>query len=79
MSKIEQLIEYLKMPSTWRGIVLILGVAGVKLTPEWQNAILTAMVLVHGAIDVMKRDTNTTKQTTNQVIREIKRRAAKRR
>lgn len=46
----------LKEPSTWRGIILLLTVCGLKLQPEQQEAIIAAGLAVVGLIGVLTRD-----------------------
>ena len=41
--------------STWQGIVMILGVCGVKLSPEESGAIVTACVSIVAAISIFTK------------------------
>lgn len=49
-------LERLKEPSTWRGLVLLLTVAGLKLSPDQANAIMALGLAVVGAIGVFLPD-----------------------
>lgn len=42
--------------STWRGIILLLTVAGVKLNPDQQAAIITAGLALAGLVGVFTAD-----------------------
>lgn len=50
------LIARLKEPSTWRGIILLLTVCGLKLQPDQQEAIIAAGLAVVGLIGVFTKD-----------------------
>jgi hypothetical protein len=43
-------------PSTWRGVVALLTVFGVRLAPDQAEAILTAGVSVYAAINVFRKE-----------------------
>lgn len=48
------IIERLKEPSTYRGLALMLAVAGVKVSPEQTDAIATAVVSILAAIEIFR-------------------------
>ena len=50
-------IAQLKQPSTWRGLVWILTVFGVLLTPEQAEAIIMAGMALAGLLGVFLSDT----------------------
>lgn len=56
MSVITYLLDRAKEASTWRGIVALLTALGVALTPEQQNAIITAGLGLIGVIGVFFGD-----------------------
>jgi hypothetical protein len=49
-------LNQLKQPSTWRGLVWILTVFGVLLTPEQTEAIVLAGMAVAGLLGVFLND-----------------------
>jgi len=53
------LIERLKEPSTWRGLVAILTGLGVTLQPNQAEAIIAAGLAVVGLIEVFRREKKT--------------------
>ena len=53
----EWLISRLKEPSTWRGLIWILTVFGVLLTPEQTEAIVLAGMALAGLLGVFCSDT----------------------
>ena len=56
------LIARLCEPSSWRGIILLLTVCGMKLEPDQQEAIIAAGLAIVGLIGVF------TKDKTNEVV-----------
>jgi hypothetical protein len=46
----------LKEPSSWRGIILLLTVCGMKLEPDQQEAIIAAGLAIVGLLGVFTRD-----------------------
>jgi hypothetical protein len=46
------ILRYLKQPSTWRGIIWLLTLFGISLSPEQWQAISFAGIAVVGAIEV---------------------------
>lgn len=53
-----KLTEYLKQPSTWRGITAIIGLIGINLSPEKGSEIMQACLFVIGAIEVFRNENN---------------------
>lgn len=55
--------EYLRYPSTWQGVVKVLGLiggfAGFSVSPELAAAIVGAGVALSGLIDVFFSDADT--------------------
>ena len=54
MDKLKRIIEYLRQPSTWKGICMVLGAAGITVSPDLQNAILAGMLIVLGLVDIVQ-------------------------
>lgn len=52
----ETLVTYLKMPSTWRGLSLLLGVAGVAVDPNLLVEIGMAVGTIIGSIEVIRKE-----------------------
>lgn len=50
------LIDRLREPSTWRGLVLLLTALGLTLSPEAQEAIIAAGLALAGALGVLLPD-----------------------
>ena len=55
-------LDFLTFPSTWQGIVALLGALGVSLMPEQSEAIITAGVTLVGAIAVFFSDSDVKKE-----------------
>lgn len=51
------IIARLKEASTWRGIAVLITAAGVSLSPEQTNAIITAGLGIAGLIAIFFKDT----------------------
>jgi len=49
---IKYLLERAKEPSSWRGAILLATAAGVGVTPELANAIVTAGIGLAGLLGV---------------------------
>lgn len=47
---LQKIAEYLKYPSTWKGLITALTLAGVTLKPEQADAITTAGIGLVAAI-----------------------------
>lgn len=52
----DYILNRLKEPSTWRGIILILTVFGAKLEPEQQEAIVLAGLGIVGLLGAFTKD-----------------------
>lgn len=50
------LIERGKEPSTWRGVALLLAVAGAQMKPEWAEAILFVGLSLSGLLGALLPD-----------------------
>jgi len=50
------ILKKLKQESTWRGIIAVIAVFGVKLQPDMAEAIITAAVSLVGLINIVKKD-----------------------
>lgn len=63
-------LSYLKArlsePSTWRGLVVLISLAGVSLSPEQTTAIITVGAAVVGAIGAFVPDKAEKPTSTNQ-------------
>lgn len=54
---LKSILESLKQPSGWRGIILIVGsVAGFQLAPDQVDQIVLACIGVAGAIGAFVKD-----------------------
>lgn len=49
-------LDLLRYPSTYKGIIALLGVAGVTLAPAQAEAITTAGIALYGAISLFFSD-----------------------
>ena len=52
------ILNRLKEASTWQGVVLLIGVAGVKISPEQSDAIVQAAVAIVAAISIFTKAPN---------------------
>lgn len=52
-----QLIDHLRQPSTWRGIVLLCSALGYGLRPDVGEAVIAAGLAISGLIGVLTDDT----------------------
>lgn len=52
----DAILARLKEPSTWRGIIIILGIFGVNFSPEKSEAIVAAGVALLGLIEVFRKE-----------------------
>lgn len=52
----QYLVERMKEPSTWRGIILLLTAIGVPIAPELQSVIISAGLGVAGLIGAVTPD-----------------------
>lgn len=51
---INTILERLTENSTWRGMILLATAVGVRLEPEFQNAIIAAGLSIVGLINVIR-------------------------
>ena len=52
----QYLIERMKEPSTWRGIILLLTAVGVPIAPELQSVIISAGLGLAGLVGAVTPD-----------------------
>lgn len=52
----DYLLDRLKEPSTWRGIILILSAGGVQIAPQLADAIISAGIGLAGVVGVVTAD-----------------------
>lgn len=50
------ILARLMEPSTWRGIISLLTVFGVRIAPDQADAIFTAGVSVYSAINIFRKE-----------------------
>ncbi len=48
----DTIIKYLKQPSTWKGLIGLLGAIGISLNPDQIAVIIPAIIGVVGVIEV---------------------------
>jgi hypothetical protein len=51
-----KILGYLKQPSTLRGLIGLLGIFGVAVSPEQSASIITATVSLIAAIEVFRNE-----------------------
>lgn len=54
----ETILGYLKQPSTWRGIITVLGALGVYISPELTDAIIGLALGAFGVVEVVRNEKN---------------------
>lgn len=52
----EYMLERLKEPSTWRGIILLLTAAGVPIAPAMGEAIICVGLALAGGVGIVAPD-----------------------
>ena len=52
----QYLVERMKEPSTWRGIILLLTAVGVPIAPELQSVIISAGLGLAGLVGAVTSD-----------------------
>jgi hypothetical protein len=52
----KKILDYLKQPSTWRGLIALATAIGVALTPEQVEAVVTAGVSAVALIEVFRNE-----------------------
>jgi hypothetical protein len=50
------ILDRLKEPSTWRGILAMITAVGVKLHPELQEAIISAGLALIGIVNIFRKE-----------------------
>jgi hypothetical protein len=50
------ILDIVKQPSTWRGLIWIMTALGLNLAPSQSDAIITAGMSVAGAVGVFTSD-----------------------
>ncbi len=50
------IFERLFEPSTWRGLVSLATLFGLKVAPDQADAILTAGVSIYSAVNIFRRE-----------------------
>lgn len=50
------ILNRLKEPSTWRGILAMVTAVGVKLHPELQEAIISAGLALIGLVNIFRKE-----------------------
>lgn len=53
---LENILKRLKEPSTWRGLVGILALLGIAVTPELQDAIVASAIGVISIIEILRKE-----------------------
>lgn len=51
-----KILEYLRQPSTWRGIITVVSGFGVVISPELTNEIVATGVGIIGLIEVIRNE-----------------------
>lgn len=49
-------LDYLKQPSTWRGLVGVVAAFGVAMSPDQVEAIIAAGVAAIGVVEVFRNE-----------------------
>lgn len=52
----ETIKRYAKMPSTWRGLALLLGAFGIAIEPQMIEAVAAGVTAVIGIIETARED-----------------------
>ena len=53
-----KLLDYLRYPSTWKGLITLLGVLGVNFAPAFADQITTAAISLIGVIFALFSDSD---------------------
>jgi len=56
-------LEYLKYPSTYQGLTVLLSLAGIVISPEQQSSIAAVGAAVYGFIQVFFSDADVKPET----------------
>lgn len=52
----DTILSYLRQPSTWRGLITVLGTLGVVVSPELSAEIVATCIGVVGIIEVVRNE-----------------------
>lgn len=58
---LKKILDNLRYPSTWKGLIALLSVIGVSLSPDQLEAITAAGVALYGAISLFFSDSDVPK------------------
>jgi len=61
------IISYAKQPSTYRGLVYMLGAFGVSFNPQYYAGILAALLLVNGLINFFRNEDKRKTMTPDEI------------
>lgn len=64
---LDYILERLKEPNSWRGLVWIITAAGFVLEPEQREAIVTAGMTLAGILGVITKDNAPSKEDIKQL------------
>ena len=56
MKKLQYIVERMKEPSTWRGLIAIACLAGYQVSPEQAELIIEVGVGLYGAINIFRKE-----------------------
>ncbi|CAB4139825.1 hypothetical protein UFOVP353_48 [uncultured Caudovirales phage] len=59
---LKKVAEYLKYPSTYKGLVALLSLAGVVVSPDQQEAVMAFGVAAYGLLSVFFSDSDVKKE-----------------
>lgn len=65
---LEDLMDRLKEPSTWKGIAILLAVFGARLSPEDTANFVLAGMAVSAMINVMRSETKATEKVVEKAL-----------
>lgn len=52
----DYVLARIKEPSTWRGLIAVLGLVGVNIAPEIQAQIISTGVALYGIIQIFRKE-----------------------
>lgn len=56
MKKLQYIVERMKEPSTWRGLIAIATLAGYAISPEQVELIISTGVGLYGCINIFRKE-----------------------
>lgn len=56
MKALKNIIDKMKEPSTWRGLIAIACLAGYQVSPEQAELIIEVGVGLYGAINIFRKE-----------------------